>query len=174
MDFKPKIVIFVCNWCSYAAADGAGMKRAKYPAGIKLIRVMCSGRVDPQFILQAFHQGADGVMIMGCHPGDCHYKEGNYKALRRAKLLQKILDQLGVEGDRFKLEWVSASEADRFIKVVNEMYENVQKLGPLDYKADTLFSSEVAETVEQGSETTPESVTETLDNNETEEIEQIL
>lgn len=133
MSFKPNIVAFVCNWCSYAAADNAGMKRAKYPANVKLIRVMCSGRIDPQFILKAFQEGADGVMILGCHPGDCHYLEGNYKTLRRAELLKCVLKDFGIEEDRFHREWVAASEADKFIEVVNQMNEKIIKLGPLSW-----------------------------------------
>lgn len=134
MDFKPTIVAYVCNWCSYAAADTAGMKRLKYPAGIKLIRVMCSGRVDPQFVLKAFKEGADGVMILGCHPGDCHYKEGNHKAYKRYVLLKNMMNDLGLEAGRLRLEWVSASEADRFIEVVNNMYNEIQQMGKLKLK----------------------------------------
>jgi len=134
MNFKPNIVVFVCNWCSYVASDTAGMKRKKYPAGIKLIKVMCSGRVDPQFVLKAFQNGADGVVILGCHPGDCHYKEGNYKAMKRAALLKRVIRELGIESDRFVLEWVSASEADRFANIINEIYTRIEKLGPLEVK----------------------------------------
>ena len=133
MSFKPNIIAFVCNWCSYAAADTAGMKRSKYPANVKLIRVMCSGRMDPQFVLEAFKEGADGVMILGCHPGDCHYLEGNYKTLKRSILLEKVLKDFGIEDGRFRLEWVSASEADKFIEVVNRMDENIQKLSPSSF-----------------------------------------
>lgn len=130
MDFKPKIVAFVCNWCSYAAADTAGMKRAKYPAEVKLIRVMCSGRVEPEFVLEAFQKGADGVMILGCHFGDCHYKEGNHKAYKRYLLFKRVLDSMGIDQERLTLEWVSASEADKFIEVVNKMYNKIKNLGP--------------------------------------------
>ena len=128
---EPKIVAFLCNWCSYAGADQAGSSRKEVPSNVNIIRVMCSGRVDPEHIVQAFREGADGVMVLGCHPGDCHYKEGNYKALRRYHLLKKMLAQFGIEEDRFKLDWVSASEGEKFHKVVNEMAENIKALGPV-------------------------------------------
>ncbi|MHB9154704.1 MAG: hydrogenase iron-sulfur subunit [Endomicrobiales bacterium] len=130
-NFEPKIVGFLCNWCSYAGADSAGGQHRDVPANLKVIRVMCSGRVDPQFILQAFKEGADGVMVLGCHPGDCHYQSGNYKALRRMKLLEKILSQFGIEKERFRLDWVSASEGEKFSRITTEMVEVVRKLGPL-------------------------------------------
>jgi len=129
--FEPKIVAFFCNWCTYIAADLAGTSRLKYAPNARVIRTMCSGRVDPQFVLEAFAQGADGVLIGGCHPGDCHYQEGNYKTLRRATLLRRVLDGLGIEPARFRLEWISASEAERVKTVVNEMVEQVRALGPL-------------------------------------------
>jgi F420-non-reducing hydrogenase iron-sulfur subunit len=128
--FEPRIVGFLCNWCSYSGADLAGTSRVKYPPNVDIIRVMCSGRVDPQFVLKAFQKGADGVLICGCHPGDCHYAEGNYKAGRRIPLLKKMLSQLGIEDGRVRLEWVSASEGERFAAVVNDMTEQVRKLGP--------------------------------------------
>jgi len=131
-DFEPKIVGFLCNWCSYAGADSAGGQHKDVPANLRVIRVMCSGRVDPQFILKAFKEGADGVMILGCHPGDCHYKEGNYKALRRIKLLKKMLLQFGIEEERLRLDWVSASEGEKFSQVTMEMAEKLKKLGPLN------------------------------------------
>ncbi len=130
MDFKPKIVAFLCNWCSYAGADLAGTSRLQMKPQFRIIRTMCSGRVEPTFILYAFAKGADGVMISGCHPGDCHYAEGNYKAARRMPLLKKMLSQLGVEDERVRLDWVSASEGDRFVRVVNDMTEKVRALGP--------------------------------------------
>ncbi len=130
VQFEPRIVGFLCNWCSYSGADLAGTSRLKYPPNIDIIRVMCSGRVDPQFVLMAFQKGADGVLICGCHPGDCHYSEGNYKAGRRIPLLKKMLSQLGIEEGRVRLEWVSASEGERFAAVVNDMTEQVRKLGP--------------------------------------------
>lgn len=128
--FEPRIVGFLCNWCSYSGADLAGTSRLKYPPNIDIIRVMCSGRVDPQFILKAFKEGADGVLICGCHPGECHYAEGNFKAARRIPLLKKMLSQLGIDEGRLRLEWVSASEGERFAAVVNDMTEQVRKLGP--------------------------------------------
>jgi len=128
--FEPKIVAFFCNWCTYLAADLAGTSRMKYAPSARVIRVMCSGRVDPQFVLQAFQSGADGVLIGGCHPGDCHYQDGNYKALRRFKLLQRVLTGLGVEEARFRIEWISAAEADRLREVMNEMTDQISALGP--------------------------------------------
>jgi F420-non-reducing hydrogenase iron-sulfur subunit len=130
MTFEPKIVGFLCNWCSYTGADLAGTARMKYAPNIRVIRVMCSGRVDPTFILKALKSGADGVLIAGCHPGDCHYQEGNYKALRRYHLLKEVLKEFGVEEGRVRLEWISASEGDRFAQVVNEMTAQVRALGP--------------------------------------------
>jgi len=130
--FEPRIVGFLCNWCSYSGADQAGTSRLKYPPNIDIIRVMCSGRVDPQFVLKALQQGADGVLICGCHPGECHYAEGNYKAARRVPLLKKMLSQIGIEEGRLQLEWVSASEGERFATIVNEMTERIRKLGPFN------------------------------------------
>jgi len=130
-EFEPKIVAFVCNWCTYIAADAAGVARARYAPNVKLIRTMCSGRVDPQFILAALQGGADGVLVCGCHPGDCHYREGNYKTLRRYLLLRRMLSQLGVDERRLRLEWISASEPEKFRKVVDEMTEQIRQLGPL-------------------------------------------
>jgi F420-non-reducing hydrogenase iron-sulfur subunit len=130
VQFEPRIVGFLCNWCSYSGADLAGTSRIKYPPNIDIIRVMCSGRVDPQFVIKAFEEGADGVLVCGCHPGDCHYAEGNYKAQRRIPLLRKMLAQLGIEEGRLRLEWVSASEGERFAAVVNDMVEQVRRLGP--------------------------------------------
>lgn len=132
--FEPKIVAFFCNWCTYLAADLAGTSRMKYAPNTRVIRVMCSGRVDPQFVLEAFAKGADGVLIGGCHPGDCHYQEGNYKALRRFQLLRRMLRDMGIEEDRFRLEWISAAEGERVRTVVNDMVERVRALGPLRVK----------------------------------------
>lgn len=129
--FEPKIALFACNWCTYAALDLAGTSRMKYPPNFRVIKVMCSGRVDPQFIVEAFRDGADGVLVAGCHLGDCHYIEGNYKALRRMTLLQKMLKNLGIEKERLRLEWISASEAVRFVQIAHEMVEQVRPLGPL-------------------------------------------
>ncbi len=129
MKFEPKIVGFLCNWCSYRGADLAGTARMKCAPNVRTIRVMCSGRVEPAFILKAFQLGADGVLVLGCHPGDCHYAEGNYKTLRRMALLEKMLPQLGIEADRVRLDWVSASEGDRFVSIVDDMTEKVRALG---------------------------------------------
>lgn len=129
--FEPKIIGFLCNWCSYEGADAAGRARKAYPANLRVVRVMCSGRVDPQFILEAFKEGADGVMILGCHPGDCHYKEGNLQMLKRYAILKRVLSQFGIEEDRLKLDWISAGEGDKFVKVVCEMTERMRQLGPL-------------------------------------------
>ncbi|HEX78130.1 MAG TPA: hydrogenase iron-sulfur subunit [Dehalococcoidia bacterium] len=130
MSFEPKIISFLCNWCSYAGADLAGTSRVKYAPNVRVVRVMCSGRVDPMFVVKAFQSGADGVLICGCHPGDCHYSEGNHKAARRIPLLKRMLAQLGIEDERVRLEWVSASEGDRFASIVNEMTEQIKGLGP--------------------------------------------
>lgn len=130
-NFEPKIVGFFCNWCSYAGADSAGTARKTYPQNVNVIRVMCSGRIDPQFVLKAFKEGADGVLILGCHPGDCHYKEGNYKALRRYKMFKKLITQFGIEEERLRLDWVSAAEGDKFVKVINEFTQTIKNLGPL-------------------------------------------
>jgi len=130
MSFEPKIVGILCNWCSYAGADLAGTARIPYAPNLRPLRVMCSGRVDPAFILESFRCGADGVLIAGCHPGDCHYQNGNHKALRRFALLRRLLDQLGVEPARVRLEWVSASEGEKFAGVVDEMTEQLRALGP--------------------------------------------
>ena len=129
--FEPKIVAFFCNWCTYTAADLAGVSRLKYAPNVRVIRIMCSGRVDPQFILQAFASGADGVLIGGCHPGDCHYSEGNYKLLRRFRLLQRMLNAMGIGQERCRLEWISASEGDKVKSVINDMVEKIRSMGPL-------------------------------------------
>ena len=131
MSFEPKIVGFMCNWCAYRGADLAGTSRMKSAPNVRTVRVMCSGRVDPQLVVKAFQLGADGVLILGCHPGDCHYAEGNYKAARRISLLKKMMAQFGIEDERIRLDWVSASEGDRFKKIVNEMTEQIRVLGPL-------------------------------------------
>jgi F420-non-reducing hydrogenase iron-sulfur subunit len=129
--WTPRIVAFFCNWCTYTAADLAGVSRLKYASNIRVIRLMCSGRVDPQFILDALARGADGVLIGGCHPNDCHYVEGNYKMLRRFQLLKRMLKDMGVEEQRVRLEWISAAEGEKVKRVVNEMTEQLKKLGPL-------------------------------------------
>ncbi len=129
--FEPKIIVFCCNWCSYAGADLAGTSRLKIKPNFRTIRTMCSGRIEPSFIVHAFAKGADGVMIAGCHPGDCHYDSGNYKARRRAMLLKNMLPQLGIEPERLRLEWISASEASKFQSTVNEFIDEITELGPL-------------------------------------------
>ena len=134
-EFKPKIVGFLCNWCSYAGADLAGVSRIQYPPTLRIVRVMCSGRVHPVFILEAFRSGADGVLVAGCHHGDCHYLAGNYKAQNRVLLLKKVLEQLGLDPERLRLEWVSASEGDRFATVIKDMTEEIKKLGPSPLRA---------------------------------------
>jgi len=129
-EFEPNILGFLCNWCSYAGADLAGTSRMKYPTNLKSIRVMCSGRVDPAFVLEAFRKGVDGVLIAGCHPGDCHYQSGNYKTNRRVKLLKKLLEELGIEPQRVRFEYVSASEGQKFATVVTEFVAEMKQLGP--------------------------------------------
>ena len=128
--FNPKIVAFLCNWCSYAGADLAGVSRLQMPPNFRVIRVMCSSRVDPLFVTKAFLGGADGVIITGCHPGDCHYLKGNYYARRRFALLKKIFEELGLEAERLRLSWVSASEGPRFAEVITEFTEKIKTLGP--------------------------------------------
>ena len=134
MNQSPKIVAFLCNWCSYTGADLAGTSRMKYASNIRIIRIMCSGRVEPTFVLKAFKEGADGILICGCHPGDCHYHEGNYKCLRRFHLLQKYLVQMGIPLERLKLEWISASEGAEFAQLVNEFTETIKALEPSHIK----------------------------------------
>lgn len=129
-EFEPKILGFLCNWCSYAGADLAGVSRLQYPPNIRVLRVMCSARVNPIFILKALLGGVDGVLISGCHPGDCHYMKGNYYTRRRITAVKKLLDTMGIEPDRVRLEWVSASEGIRFADTVREFTETIKKLGP--------------------------------------------
>ena len=135
MHYRPTIVAFLCNWCAYTGADLAGTSRLHYAPNIRVIRIMCSGRIEPTFVLKAFQQGADGVLICGCHPGDCHYKEGNYKCLRRFKLLHKYVVQMGIEKDRLHLEWISASEGKQFAELVNNMTKTLLTLGPSKIKS---------------------------------------
>jgi F420-non-reducing hydrogenase iron-sulfur subunit len=129
-EFEPNLLGFLCNWCSYAGADLAGTSRMKYPTNLKSIRVMCSGRVDPAFVLEALRKGVDGVLIAGCHPGDCHYQSGNYKTNRRVKLLKKLLEELGIDPKRVRFEYISASEGQKFATVVTEFVAEIKKLGP--------------------------------------------
>jgi F420-non-reducing hydrogenase iron-sulfur subunit len=130
--FEPRIVAFFCNWCTYTAADLAGVSRMKYAANVRVIRLMCSGRVDPQFILDALARGADGVLLGGCHYGDCHYVEGNYKTARRFQMLKRVLKDMGVEPERVRLEWISAAEGEKVKRVINSMVDEVRALGPLN------------------------------------------
>ena len=134
MSYSPTIVAFLCNWCAYTGADLAGTSRLRYAPNIRIIKVMCSGRIEPTFVLKAFKEGADGVLICGCHPGDCHYQEGNYKCLRRFKLLHKYTQQMGIEKDRLQLEWISASEGKQFAELVNSMTKTLLLLGPVKMK----------------------------------------
>ncbi len=134
MEFEPKIMAFLCNWCSYTGADLAGTSRIKYPENVKIIRIMCSGRIGPTFILKAFREGADGVMVCGCHPGDCHYHEGNYKCLRRFKLIQRYIEQMGIDQHRLRLTWISASEGKQFAELAADMTDAVKALGPCTIK----------------------------------------
>ncbi len=133
-EFEPKIVGFLCRWCSYTGADLAGTSRIQYPSNLAAIRVMCSGRVDPVFIVKALKDGADGVLIAGCHPGDCHYSEGNYKTMRRYPMLLDLLDQFGIDRQRVRLEWISASEGEQFATVVKDFTEQLKSLGPLRWQ----------------------------------------
>jgi len=128
--WEPKIVAFLCNWCSYAGADLAGVGRIQYPPNTRTIRVPCSGRVNPLFILRALQNGADGVLVSGCHPGDCHYLSGNYAARRRFAVFSRLLEYVGIEKGRLHFSWVSAAEAGRFAEVITEVTEEVRKLGP--------------------------------------------
>ncbi|AGK61079.1 F420-non-reducing hydrogenase subunit D [Archaeoglobus sulfaticallidus PM70-1] len=129
-EWEPNIIVIACNWCTYQAADLAGSLRYPYPTTVKIIRVPCSGRVEPEFIIETL-RNADGVLIGGCHPGDCHYKEGNYKAARRFKLIQKMLVEMGIEPERVRLEWISGSEGLRFAEVMREFDAKIRELGPL-------------------------------------------
>ena len=131
--FEPNIVGFLCNWCSYAGADLAGTSRIQYPPNLKAIRVMCSGRVNPIFVINALQQGADGVLIGGCHPGDCHYERGNYLARRRMAVLKKLLEYIGIDSRRVRMTWVSASEGKKFAEVVQEVTDDIRKLGPMQH-----------------------------------------
>jgi F420-non-reducing hydrogenase iron-sulfur subunit len=138
-NFEPRIVVFACNWCAYSAADLAGTSRMYHSPNARVIRVMCSGRIDPQFVLEAFRQGADGVIVAGCHPpADCHYIDGNYKTFRRYTLFRKLLEAFGIEKERFRLEWISASEAEKWIQVIEDMVKTLKKLGPLKPKLEVI------------------------------------
>ncbi len=155
--FEPVIVGFTCNWCSYRAADGAGMARIKYAPNVRLIRLMCSGRMDPLFVLKALAEGADGVLITGCHPGDCHYVEQNYKTLRRYDLLIKTLKQMGIEEKRVKLVWASAAEGLLLAEEIDKIVEEIRALGPLNWK-EFAWEPEPEGTLEIISEGIPEAL----------------
>ncbi len=135
VEFEPRILVFLCNWCSYAGADKAGVAQLTCPPGVRTIKVMCSGRIDPQFVLDAYRQGADGVVILACHPGDCHYKEGNYHAAKRHRLLLRLLQPFGIEAVRCQMDYVSAGQGDKFVRVLTEAVEAVRLLGPLRLSA---------------------------------------
>ena len=141
-NFEPRIVGFLCNWCSYTGADLAGTSRMKSAPNLRIVRLMCSGRVDPSFILRAFQLGADGVLVGGCHPGDCHYQEGNFKALRRVLLLKRVLKEFGIDERRLRLEWISAAEGEKFAKVSTEFTEELRALGPLRLETGVLAQSQ--------------------------------
>jgi F420-non-reducing hydrogenase iron-sulfur subunit len=128
--FEPKIIGFLCNWCSYAGADKAGAAQTAYPPNVHIVRMMCTGRMDPQFVLKAFDEGADGVIILGCHPGDCHYKEQNFRMIQRQEFFLSLLRSWGVEEERCRLDFVSAAEGEKFALVIKEMVETIQRLGP--------------------------------------------
>ena len=137
--FEPKIVAFLCNWCTYAGADLAGTSRYQYPPNVRVIRVMCSSRINPAFIVNALLEGADGVLVSGCHPGECHYTSGNYMARRRLVLMHRMLEYLGIHPDRFRMSWVSASEGAKWAEVVTEVTEAVKVLGPNDIKREQVW-----------------------------------
>ena len=134
-NFEPNVVGFLCNWCSYAGADSAGSRKLSYPSCFTVVRTMCSGRVEPQMVLKAFAEGADSVAIFGCHPGDCHYREGNKRALARYVLLKQMMADLGIEPERLWLEWISASEGAKFVDVVNKIVADARAMGPLKNRA---------------------------------------
>lgn len=146
-EFKPKIIGFLCNWCSYAGADLAGVSRYQYPPDIRIIRVMCSARVDPTIVFTLFKEGADGILIGGCHLGDCHYISGNHHTEKRAYAIQKLMEKAGFEPERFRLEWISASEGERFSKLVEEFTETIRSLGPSKVKEDTELETRLAAAV---------------------------
>jgi len=133
--YEPKIVAFCCNWCSYAGADLAGTTRIQYPPNVRIIRVMCSGRVDPAFVLKAFALGADGVIVAGCHPADCHYINGNEKAAMRGDFLESFLDEAGIEPQRFRIEWIAGSEGRKFAETIQKMVTDLERLGPVSKEA---------------------------------------
>jgi F420-non-reducing hydrogenase iron-sulfur subunit len=147
--FEPRIIAFLCNWCSYRAADLAGTARMKYEPNIRMLRVMCSGRVDPAFVLKALALGADGVMIAGCHPGECHYLEQNYKTMRRFAMLKHTLRAMGIEEERVRLQWASAAEGTVLANAINEMIEQVRALGPLNWRENFVELEDIESAVEK-------------------------
>jgi F420-non-reducing hydrogenase iron-sulfur subunit len=147
--FEPRIVAFFCNWCTYTAADLAGTARMSYQTNVRVVRIMCSGRLDPQFILCALRQGADGVLIGGCHPGDCHYQEGNYKTLRRMAVMRRVLSDFGIEPERVRLEWIAASEGDKVQRVINDMTDKLRQMGPLKLEPQALAGLDHSEAAAQ-------------------------
>jgi len=147
--FEPRIIGFLCNWCSYRAADLAGTSRMKYAPNVRTVRVMCSGRVDPTFVLKAFAHGADGVMIAGCHPGECHYLEQNFKAMRRFAMLRHTLRAMGIEDERIRLQWASAAEGNVLAAAINQMVEQVRALGPLNWPKNWSEDSGRLEAIEK-------------------------
>lgn len=153
-NWEPKIVAFVCNWCTYAGADLAGTSRYKYPQNVKIIRVMCSGGIDPVFIIKAFERGADGVLVSGCHPNDCHYNVGNFHARRRWDLFHELLDFLGVEKERLQFSWISASEGKKFAEVVTKVTNDIKALGPFENykKMNKQFTPEIVPEAETAAE----------------------
>ena len=154
MSFEPLLIGFTCNWCSYRAADLAGTARIKYPPNVRLVRLMCAGRLDPTFVLKAFAGGADGVVVSGCWPGDCHYREQNFKGLRRFLLLRRTITALGIEPERLQLVWASAAEGERFAHEMSRIVEEVQALGPLAWNRDGLAHADT-ETGERGETAEP-------------------
>jgi F420-non-reducing hydrogenase iron-sulfur subunit len=132
--YEPRIVGFLCNWCSYAGADGAGTARIKYPSNMRVVRVMCSGRVSPELVLRTFRQGADGVIVLGCHIGDCHYAEGNHRTAKRMPMLRNLLGYAGIHPDRLRLDWASAAEGSRLAEIVTDFTERIKELGKLETK----------------------------------------
>lgn len=132
--YEPRIVGFLCNWCSYAGADGAGTARIKYPSHMRVVRVMCSGRVSPELVLRTFREGADGVIVLGCHIGDCHYVEGNHRTAKRMPMLRNLLSYVGIHPDRLRLDWASSAEGSKLAEIVTEFIERIQELGKLETK----------------------------------------
>ena len=150
--FEPKIIAFLCNWCSYVAADAAGVSRFTQQPNVRVVRVFCSGMVDPSYVIKAFASGADGVLVGGCFPGDCHYISGNIKAMRRAPLLSNLLVELGVEKERFRLEWIAASDSVPYARIMNEMCDTIRELGPYETPRKA-FTQTVAATIPENGET---------------------